>query len=262
MFEPMATVDGSDKMKVLANSDVIVVTAGAKQRPGQTRMALAEANVEMCRHLIPELVRVASQAILLMVTNPVDVVTYVSLKLSGLENNRVLGSGCVLDGARFRFLIAQHCGVAVQNVHAYIAGEHGDSEVPLWSGATIGSIPVSGWDVSGFGMMTENDQREIEEQVRSSAYKIIQGKGATNYAVGLAVSTILQAILWDEKRVLSVSSLITDCCGSSDVCIALPSIVDFTGVRVKLPVTKSAEEEHALRSSAETIRQMLRSLGF
>ena len=132
MFAPMAKLDGSDDLQVLADSDVIVVTAGAKQKSGQTRLDLAQANTDICTKLIPELLKVAPNAILLMVTNPVDVLTYVALKLSGLDSHRVLGSGCVLDGSRFRFLIAQRCGVAVQNVHAYIAGEHGDSEIPLW----------------------------------------------------------------------------------------------------------------------------------
>src|ERR1035437_848414 len=145
MFVPMATVDGSDDLNVLEQSDVIVVTAGAKQKPGQSRIELAEANTAICRKLIPGLLRVAPKATLLMVTNPVDVLTYVALKLSGLESRRVLGSGTVLDSSRFRFLIAQRCSVAVQNVHAYITGEHGESEIALWASASIGNVPVQGW---------------------------------------------------------------------------------------------------------------------
>jgi L-lactate dehydrogenase len=149
MFVPMAKLDGSDDLNVLEHSDVIVVTAGAKQKPGQTRVDLAEANTAICRELIPDLLRVAPDATLLMVTNPVDVLTYVALKLSGLESRRILGSGTVLDSSRFRFLIAQRCAVAVQNVHAYIAGEHGESEIPLWSSASIGNVPVQGWRMPG-----------------------------------------------------------------------------------------------------------------
>ncbi len=262
MFAPMAKLDGSDDLQVLADSDVIVVTAGAKQKSGQTRLDLAQANTDICTKLIPELLKVAPDAILLMVTNPVDVLTYVALKLSGLDSHRVLGSGCVLDGSRFRFLIAQRCGVAVQNVHAYIAGEHGDSEIPLWSSATIGAVPVSQWDIAGFGSMTAKDEQEIIEEVRTSAYKIIQGKGATNYAVGLAVTTILQAIMWDEKRVLSVSSLVEEYRGVKDVCISWPSIVDRQGVRVKLPIPMTEDEEAGLCRSAATIRRVLGTLGF
>jgi L-lactate dehydrogenase len=261
-FVPMAKLDGSDDINVLENSDVIVITAGAKQQPGQTRIDLAGANVAICRKLIPDLVRVAPQAILLMVTNPVDVLTYVALKLSGLESSRVFGSGCVLDGSRFRFLLAEKCGVAVQNVHAYIAGEHGDSEIPLWSSATIGTVPVRQWDIPGFGSMSDKDEQEILASVRTAAYKIIQGKGATNYAIGLAVATILQAILWNEKRVLSVSSLMNGYRGIEDVCIAMPSIVDRRGVGAKLPIPLTVEEEAGLRASAESLRQVARTLGF
>jgi L-lactate dehydrogenase len=262
MFVPMAKVDGSDDLNVLERSDVIVVTAGAKQKPGQTRVELAETNTVICRKLIPDLLRVAPHATLLMVTNPVDVLTYVALKLSGLESRQVLGSGTVLDSSRFRFLIAQRCAVAVQNVHAYIAGEHGDSEIPLWSSASIGNVPVQGWHMPGHGVLSTQEEQEIFESVRTAAYKIIQGKGATNYAVGLAVATILEAILWNEGRVLPVSSLLTDYRGISNVCLSVPSIVGLRGVEGLLPVPMNASEEAGLRSSAEAIKHVLRTLGF
>ena len=148
-FTPMAQITGSDDLAVCAGADVVVITAGAKQKPGQTRLDLAAANVAMCRDLVPALVGLAPDALLLVVTNPVDVVTYAVQQLSGLPAHRVFGSGTVLDSSRLRFLIAEHTGVAVQNVHAYIAGEHGDSEVPLWSTATIGGVPVQDWGASG-----------------------------------------------------------------------------------------------------------------
>jgi L-lactate dehydrogenase len=197
-----------------------------------------------------------------MVTNPVDVLTYVALKLSGLESRRVLGSGTVLDSSRFRFLIAQRCAVAVQNVHAYIAGEHGDSEIPLWSSASIGNVPVQGWHMPGHGVLSEQEEQEIFESVRTAAYKIIQGKGATNYAVGLAVATILEAILWNEGRVLPVSSLLTDYRGISNVCLSVPSIVGLRGVEGLLPVPMNAFEEAGLRTSAAAIQHVLHTLGF
>jgi len=161
MFVPMAKVDGSDDINVLADSDVIVVTAGARQKPGQTRIDLAGINTGICRTLIPQLLAVAPNATLLMVTNPVDVLTYIALKLSGLESRRVLGSGTVLDSSRFRFLIAERCSVAVQNVHAYITGEHGDSEFPLWSSASIGSVPVRGWKMPGHGEIGPQDEQNL-----------------------------------------------------------------------------------------------------
>ena len=262
MFVPMARVDGSDDLNVLEHSDVIVVTAGAKQKPGQTRMDLAATNATICRTLIPDLLRVAPQAMLLMVTNPVDVPTYVALKLSGLESRRVLGSGTVLDSSRFRFLIAQRCAVAVQNVHAYIAGEHGDSEIPLWSSASIGNVPVQGWQMPGHGVLSTKEEQEIFESVRTSAERIIEGKGATNYAIGLAVATILEAILWDEGRVLPVSSLLTDYRGISNVCLSVPSVVGHRGVEGLLPVPMDASEEAGLHASAETIRRVVQVLGF
>ena len=262
MFVPMAKVDGSDDLNVLEHSDVIVVTAGAKQKPGQTRIDLAATNAAICRTLLPELLRVAPHATLLMVTNPVDVLTYVALKLSGLESRRVLGSGTVLDSSRFRFLIAQRCAVAVQNVHAYIAGEHGDSEIPLWSSASIGNVPVQGWQMPGHGVLGMKEEREIFESVRTSAERIIQGKGATNYAIGLAVAAILEAILWNEGRVLPVSSLLTEYRGISDVCLSVPSIVGRHGVEGLLAVPMNAAEEAGLRASADAIQNVVRALGF
>jgi L-lactate dehydrogenase len=261
-FVPMAKLDGSDDPSVLENSDVIVVTAGAKQKPGQTRIDLAGTNTAICRELIPGLLRIAPDAILLMVTNPVDVLTYVALKLSGLESRRVFGSGTVLDSSRFRFLIAQRCAVAVQNVHAYIVGEHGDSEIPLWSSASIGSVPVQGWRMPGRQALGVQEEKAMFENVRTSAQKIILGKGATNYAIGLAVAAILEAILRDESRVLPVSSMLTDYLGIGDVCLSIPSIVNRGGVEGLLPVPMNPQEVAGLRSSAETVQRVVRSLGF
>lgn len=260
MFVPEAQLDGADDIEVLKGADTVVITAGAKQKPGQTRFDLAETNTEICRKLLPEIVRVAPDAILLMVTNPVDVLTYVALKISGLKSRRVLGSGTVLDSSRFRFLVAQHCQVAVQNVHAYIAGEHGDSEIPLWSSASIGNVPLDQWIYPS--RLAAVQRTAIFENVRTSAYQIIAGKGATNYAIGLAVSSILQAILWDEGRVLPVSSLLTAYRDLDDVCLSVPAIVNRRGVEYPLPVPLSGEEEQGLYESAEAIRGILHKLGF
>ncbi len=197
-----------------------------------------------------------------MVTNPVDVITQVALKITGQPQGRVVGSGTVLDSSRFRYLIARHCNVAVQNVHAYIAGEHGDSEIPLWSSASIGSIPLNQWSVPGHGQLTDEVKRGIVENVKAAAYQVIQGKGATNYAVGLAVTNILEAILHNEGRVLPVSSLITGYRGLNDVCLSIPRIVNRAGVEQPLPLPMTVDEEAGLRSSAEQIANIVRSLGF
>jgi L-lactate dehydrogenase len=261
-FVPMATLEGSDDIGVCAGADVVVITAGAKQKPGQTRMELAGANVELCRTLVPKLLTVAPNALLLVVTNPVDVLTYVVQKLSGLPSKRVFGSGTVLDSSRFRFLIARHLNVAVQNVHAFIAGEHGDSELPLWSSATVGGVPLLQWTAPGHAKLTEQDRTHIFDNVRNAAYQIIRGKGATNYAIGLATAQILEAVLYDEQRVLPVSSRLDGYLGISDVCMSVPSIVNRSGVETTLEIPMNESERESLRRSADTIRNTIRTLGF
>ena len=261
-FTPMATIEGSDDVNVCAGADVIVITAGAKQKPGQTRLDLAGANAAICRTLVPDLVQLAPDAVLLLVTNPVDVITYVTLKLSGLPRQRVFGSGTVLDSSRFRYLIARRCDVAVQNVHAYVVGEHGDSELPLWSTATIAGVPLHEWAVPAHGKLTVRDRADIFQNVKTAADQIIQGKGATNYAIGLSTAKILEALLKDENRVLPVSSLLTDYRGIGDVCLSVPSIVNQGGVEIALDVRMNEAEEAGLRASADKIREVIRSLGF
>jgi L-lactate dehydrogenase len=260
-FVPAATMVGSDDLEVCRGADLVVVTAGAKQRPGQTRLELARANVEMCRELVPRLLEVAPDAILLLVTNPVDVVTHAALRFSGLPPNRVFGSGTVLDSSRLRLLIAQHCGVAVQNVHAYVAGEHGDSELPLWSSASIGSVPLLRWNVPGRPALDAAARAEIVRRVVGAAEEIIRGKGATNYAVGLAAARIIEAVLYDERQVLPVSSLLDGFAGISDVCLSVPSVIDRAGVDTVLPVPLSDEEAAGLRRSAAAVRDVVRKLG-
>jgi L-lactate dehydrogenase len=225
-------------------------------------MDLAAANAAICAKLLPEAVRVAPDAILLLVTNPVDVITQVALKLTGLPWERVIGSGTVLDSSRFRYLVARHCRVAVQNVHAYIAGEHGDSEIPLWSSASIGSISLSQWDVKGHGRLTGADKEAIVHNVKDAADQIIKGKGATNYAIGLAITNILEALLHDERRVLPLSGLLHGFRGLEDVCLSLPRIVGRKGIEPPLPIPMTVDEEAGLRESAERIRAVVKGLGY
>lgn len=262
LFAPQGAVEGSDDIEVLRGCDVVVMTAGAKQKPGETRMELAAANARICAALLPKVVEVAPDSLLLLVTNPVDVITQVAIKLTGLPWERVFGSGTVLDSSRFRFLIAQHCSVAVQNVHAYIAGEHGDSEIPLWSSATIGSIPLSQWAVEGHGRLSAGDRDAILHDVKDAAYQVIQGKGATNYAIGLAVTNILEALLHDEQRVLPLSGLLHGFHGLDDVCLSLPRIVGRKGIEPPLPIPMTVDEEAGLMESAERIRGVVKGLGY
>ncbi len=260
-FVPRCDVIGSDDIAVTASSDIVVVTAGAKQKPGQTRLDLAGANVNMMRKLIPQLVEHSPDAIIILVTNPCDVVTYAAQKFSGLPRQRVFGSGTVLDSARFRFLLAERIGVSPSNVHAYIAGEHGDSEIALWSSATVGAIPLKDWHPPGGDPLNAATRKEIHGQVVNAAYEIIKGKGATWYAVGLAVSRICEAVFRDEDRVLSVSSYLEDYHGISDVCLSVPSIVDRKGINQTLSVPMSDSELAGLRASADEVRGVAKSLG-
>lgn len=266
-FMPMADVVGSDDIEVCRDADVVVVTAGAKQKPGQSRLELAQATVGLVRTIMPRLVEVAPDAVYVMVTNPVDIVTYAALRVSGLPPAQLFGSGTVLDSSRLRYLLARHTGVAVQNIHAYIAGEHGDTEIPLWSSATIGSVPLVQWpgmpgpDGTPVGRLEEGDRERIAEEVVNSAYRIIAGKGATNYAVALAGSRIIEAVLNDEGRVLPVSSLLEDYQGISDVCLSVPSIVGRHGVGARLDVRLSDEELAGLQRSARTLRSAAARLG-
>jgi L-lactate dehydrogenase len=255
-FTPMTRIEGGDDLQVCRDADIVVVTAGAKQKPGQTRLDLAAANVTMCRDLLPRLVALAPDTHLLLVTNPVDVVTTAALRYSGLPPHRVYGSGTVLDSSRLRYLIAEHTRVAVQNVHAYIAGEHGDSEVPLWSTATIGGVPVTDWASAGGPPLDHQTRAAIHARVVGAAYEIIEGKGATSLAIGLAVSRILEAALKDEHRVLPVSSLQSGASGVSGVCLSMPSVVGRRGVEQVLPTPLDDAERAALDVSARAVRDV------
>lgn len=262
-FMPMAEVVGSDDIEVLAGSDVVVFTAGAKQKPGQSRLDLAEATISLVAKVLPGLVRVAPNAVHVMVTNPVDVVTYAALKISGLPPHQLFGSGTVLDSSRLRFLVARQTGVAVQNVHAYVVGEHGDSELPLWSSASVGGVPLLDWNgVGARGSLTAAVRERIAREVVESAYRIIEGKGATSYAIALAGSRIIEAILKDERRILPVSSLLTDYQGISDVCLSVPAVVGAHGVDERLSVPLSDDELDGLRRSADAVRAVARTFGY
>ncbi len=262
-FTPCGSVDGSDDIGILQGSDIVIVTAGAKQKPGQTRLELASSTVNLMRSLVPEMLSVAPDAIYMFVTNPVDVVTYVALQLSGRSRSQIFGSGTVLDTSRLRYLVSKQTGVSSKSIHAMIAGEHGDSEVALWSSAEIGNVPVDEWGPTLSGRLFDRELRdEIAKDVVNSAYHIIEGKGATNYAIGLAASTIATSVLRDEARVMTISTLVEDWHGISDVCMAAPTIVGRGGAgRVLMPPVNE-EELVGLHNSANEIKRVAASLGF
>lgn len=267
-FVPSATVRGGADLEVCRGADVVVITAGAKQKPGQSRMDLAAANATMCRTLVPELLAVAPDALLLMVTNPVDVVTSVAAQVADLAPGRVFGTGTVLDTSRFRYLLGRRCGVAVQNVHAYIVGEHGDSELALWSSATIGGIPISEWRGTTGTPPSAGEREGLVDEVRTAAHSIIAGKGATTWAIALATTRVLEAILRDERRVLPVSAPLTDLHGDplshvldgfpgGTVSLSLPRVVGRDGCGPVLPTPVDGQERDALTASAGQIAEAL-----
>ncbi|HNY06752.1 MAG TPA: L-lactate dehydrogenase [Bacteroidales bacterium] len=244
-------------------ADIVVITAGANRKPGQTRINLAEENVTIFKDIIPAIAKYASNAILLVVTNPVDVLTYVTLKLSGFPANRVIGSGTVLDTARLKYMISEYCKVDPNNVHAYIIGEHGDTELPVWSNATIAGMDIEMYCSVYAGLSNaKNELSEIFENVKNSAHSIIEAKGATNYSIALALLKITRSILRSENSILPVSSLITDYYGVSDVCISIPSCVNNNGVEQYLRLELSDKEQEQFRHSADTLKKIISSLNF
>ena len=244
-----------------AGAEVIIVTAGAKQKPGQSRLDLAQANVELFRRIIPELSTASPKAILLIVSNPVDVLTYAGGSLHGCGHHCVLGSGTVLDSSRFLTLIAERLGVAVRNVHAHIVGEHGESELAVWSSAHVANIPLDQFAPPGRGPLTAAERDEIIASVRSAAHEIIAAKGATNWAIGLAAARILEAILRDENAVLTVSHRLENYHGISDVALSVPCIVNRQGARPLANLPMNEGELAALRRSAEVVREAALAAG-
>lgn len=248
--------------KDCAGAAVTVITAGTAQRPGETRLDLAGRNVDIFRQIVPGIVENNPNGIILVATNPVDVLSYITWKMSGLPKSRVFGSGTILDTSRFRFLLSQLFGVDSRSVHAYIIGEHGDSEVPVWSAANIAGMrfPVF-CEQMGLGCNQE-ELSHIFEQTRDAAYHIIERKGATYYAVAAGLVRIVEAILRDQSTVLSVSSLIENYYGISDVFFSLPAVIDGSGVERVLKLRLDDQEAAGVRKSAQLLQEQARKLGF
>ena len=260
-FTGSSDVTGGADISVAAGSHVVVITAGAKQKPGQTRTELAGVNAGILKSMMPQLLEVAPDATFVIVTNPCDVLTVLAQEVTGLPSQRVFASGTVLDTSRLRWKIARRAGVSISSVHAYIVGEHGDTEFPLWSHATIGSVPILDWEpLDGQPKFTAAELDQIAVDVRDAAYKVIQGKGATNYAIGLSSARIVEAILNDEHSVMPVSTVLNDFHGISGVALSLPSIVSCRGAE---PVHQTAFDDRELelfRHSADALRDVADSL--
>jgi len=243
-----------------AGAAVTVLAAGASQKPGETRIDLIKKNAAIWRAIIPEVAKHNPAGILLVATNPVDVLTYAAWKLSGFAAGRVIGSGTVLDTSRFRYLLSRHFGVDARSIHAYIIGEHGDSEVPVWSLANIAGMRLPEFCQAQNLPYDPHAMDEIFVQTRDAAYRIIERKGATYYAVAAGLMRITQAILRNQSTVLSTSSLINDYYGIGDVCFSLPTVIDRGGVENVLRLQLSSEEIEKLRHSAEVLKTTIRSL--
>lgn len=246
------------------DADIVIITAGAAQKPGESRLNLVERNIAIFKDILGDIVKYCPSAILLIVSNPVDIMTYVTLKLSGFPSYRVIGSGTVLDTARFRSLLAKKLDIDARSVHAYIIGEHGDSEVPVWSTANVAGLkllPDSCPD--SWGNLTPSEQKELNsifEEVKNAAYGIIQRKGYTNYAIGLAVTDIIKAILHSQERILTLSSLVNGVYGIHDVCLGLPTVVNEKGVLKTVNLSLSDKEEKQLKKSAFLLKEVFNQL--
>jgi len=259
-FTGSSDIIGGSDISVAAGSHVVVITAGAKQKPGQTRIELAEVNAGIIRRMMPDLLEVAPNAIYVIVTNPCDVLTVIAQEETGLPPERIFASGTVLDTSRLRWKLGQRAGVSTASVHAHIIGEHGDTEFPLWSRATIGTVPILDWETPGHPRFTLDELQEIAVEVRDAAYKVILGKGATNYAIGLSSARIVEAILSDEHAVMPVSTVLRDFHGVDGVALSVPSIVSATGA-VPIRNTSFSDDELALlRQSADALTAAAASL--
>lgn len=258
-FHPPAQVRAG-ALADAAGSIATVIAAGAAQQPGETRPQLMQRNAEALRRIVPEVVRANPAGLLLIATNPVDALTWVAVRTAGLPSARVLGSGTVLDSARLRSELSLRYRVDARNVHAYVLGEHGDSEFVAWSTAAVGNLPLAEYCAAAGLPCSDADKAAIAVRVRNAAYEIIRRKGATNFAIAAALTRIVEAIVRDEASVLTVSTLLRGEYGLDDICLSLPAIVGRQGVERLLQVPLAVGEVAALRRSAEAIRSAARAL--
>ena len=242
-------------------ADIVVVTAGAAQQRGESRLDLTKRNVDIFSKIIPAIGEYAQEAILIIVSNPVDVLTYAAVKFSGLPRSRVLGSGTTLDSSRFRYLLSRQIGVDPRNVHAYIIGEHGDSEVPVWSLVHVSGVQLDDYCQALNINMQAKVRNAIFEDVRTAAYHLIEKKGATYHAIGLATMTVLESIVRDQNSLHTVSSYIENYYGISDVCLSVPSKINRNGVNDRVLLRLSSDEVAALQKSADVIKTAILKSG-
>lgn len=238
-----------------ADADIIIITAGLPQKLGETRLDLVNKNKEILKSIFKGIGKIKNGAIVIMVANPVDVLTYLAQKISGLPKNQVFGSGTILDTARLKAEIAKRLKVSPQSVHGYVIGEHGDTEFVAWSTVTVGGVPIT-----KMKKFSAKDYKDIEEKVRKEAYEIISRKGATFYGIALVLADLVEAILYNQHKILPVAPNLTDWNGVSDVCMGTPTVIGRNGVERVWPVELNADEKKKLKKSAETLKSYLKVL--
>lgn len=244
----------------VADAAIIIVTAGANQKPEETRLDLVNKNVAVYKSIIPEIAQREFQGILLVVSNPVDILTYAAVKIGGFPEQRVLGSGTVLDTARLKCVLSEHLRVDSRSVHAFIIGEHGDSEIAAWSSANVSGVPVDDFCEMRGHFNHEEAMDEIAEKVKDSAYEIISKKRATYYGIAMAVKRICECIVRDEKSILPISSIQHGNYGMEGIALSMPAVVGMNGVEAHVPVSLDEEEMELLKHSADTLKEVIGSL--
>lgn len=244
----------------LSDASVVIVTAGANQKPGETRLDLVEKNVGIFKSIIPKITRQGFHGILLIVSNPVDILTYAAVKLSGLPESRVIGSGTLLDTARLKYALSERLRVDSRSIHSFVIGEHGDSEIAAWSSANVSGIPLHDFcEMRGY-FNHDAAMREIAEDVKNSAYEIIEKKSATYYGVAISVKRICECIVQDEKSILPVSAMIHGMYGIQGIALSLPAVLGENGVETHVPIPLNAAETAKLNDSANTLQEIVRTL--
>lgn len=244
----------------LADAAVVIVTAGANQKPGETRIDLVHKNVEIFKSIIPRISERDFKGILLIVSNPVDILTYAAAKMSGLPEHRVIGSGTVLDTARLKYALGQRLGVDSRSVHAFVIGEHGDSEIVAWSCANVSGIPLRDFCAMRGYSDPEEEMKRIADDVKNSAYEIIAKKQATYYGIAMSVKRICECIVRDEKSILPISTMMMGEYGIWDISLSMPAILGSEGMETHVPILLDEEEASALRHSARTLRDIASEL--
>lgn len=248
--------------KDTADSDIVIITAGAAQKPGETRLDLINKNLDIFKEIIPNIVKYSPNSILLVVANPVDILTYITYKLSGFPKQRVIGSGTVLDTSRFKHLLSEYFNIDDRNIHTYIIGEHGDSEVPTWSLTNIAGMNINDYCKNVCKKYDELSKHKIHDDVKNAAYEVINRKGATYFAVALAIKRIVEAILRDENSILTVSSLLEGQYGINDIYVGVPTIVGSSGIKKILEVPLNEEELNKFKISTTNLKECIDKLKF